>query len=103
MKLKERISVLPTGWLTYGLAGLVLLLTLFACVRQKTLLWEDTSDNENGFRIYRVIGQEMHVIGEVGPGVTRFVDQNAPAQSCYVVTAFNHSGESTPTPLVCGR
>lgn len=64
--------------------------------------WKDTSANEDGFRVYRITDHGTRVIAEVGAGVTEFVDRNAPARSCYRVTAFNGSGESLATPVVCG-
>jgi titin len=66
-----------------------------------TLSWQDTSENENGFRIYRITGDQKKLIAEVAPNVTRYVDQNAPRDACYVVTAFNAAGESTPTGSAC--
>ena len=77
-------------------------LLVFACVHDQKLAWEDTSQNENGFRIYRVVGEDKRLIGEVGPNITRFVDRGAPAGACYLVTAFNDEGESAPTRVVCG-
>jgi hypothetical protein len=74
-----------------------------ACMHDQRLAWQDTSQNEKGFRIYRVVGGEKRLIGEVGPNVTNFVDHGAPAGSCYVVTAFNDEGESPPTSIVCGK
>jgi len=76
---------------------------IFACTATtRTLSWEDTSQNEEGFRIYRVVGKERKIIAEVGPNVTRYVDRNAPPNACYVVTAFNAVGESAPSNPVCG-
>jgi hypothetical protein len=92
-------------------AGQVLLFLLMAtgggfyfpgCSAQSmTLSWQDTSQNEDGFRIYRIINDQKEVIAEVGPNVTRFVDKDAPRNSCYVVTAFNAVGESDPTGATC--
>jgi hypothetical protein len=66
-----------------------------------TLSWQDTSNNEDGFRIYRSSGDQKRIIGEVGPNVTRYIDNQAPPNACYVVTAFNAAGESTPTGSAC--
>ncbi|HEX9786405.1 MAG TPA: hypothetical protein VGB09_00190 [Candidatus Binatia bacterium] len=66
-----------------------------------TLFWQDTSENEDGFRIYRITEIEKKIIAEVGPNVTRYVDRNAPRKACYVVTAFNAAGESVPTGSAC--
>ena len=37
--------------------------------------WEDTSDNEKGFRIYRVMPKGKTKIAEVGPNVTSYITQ----------------------------
>ncbi|MGH7793958.1 MAG: hypothetical protein ACREQ2_03510 [Candidatus Binatia bacterium] len=66
-----------------------------------TLSWQDTSANEEGFRIYRITNDQKKIIAEVGPNVTRYSDKEAPRNACYVVTAFNAAGESTPTGSVC--
>lgn len=75
--------------------------TLACNTRALTLSWQDTSENEDGFRIYRVANNEKEFIAEVGPNVTRYVDKNAPRGACYVVTAFNAAGESTATKSAC--
>jgi hypothetical protein len=56
------------------------------------LSWEDVSDNEDGFRIYR----NGVVIGEVGAGENVFDDSTVVlhGQYTYSVTAFNGAGES---------
>lgn len=66
-----------------------------------TITWQDTSANEQGFRIYRITNQQKVAIAEVGPNVTEYTDANAPSGACYVVTAFNASGESPPTNSTC--
>jgi hypothetical protein len=66
-----------------------------------TITWQDTSSNEQGFRIYRIANQKKTVIAEVGPNVTQFTDANSPREACYTVTAFNTAGESPPTHSVC--
>jgi hypothetical protein len=75
---------------------------IFACnATTRTLSWEDTSQNEEGFRIYRVVGKDRKIIAEVGPNVTQYVDRNAPPNACYIITAFNAVGESSPSNFVC--
>jgi hypothetical protein len=56
------------------------------------LSWEDVSDNEDGFRIYR----NGVAIGETGPGENVFDDSTVVlhGQYTYSVTAFNAAGES---------
>ena len=65
------------------------------------LHWEDTSDNEKGFRIYRVAPKGKTKIGEVGANVTDYIDKSPPPKACYVVTAFNSAGESDPSNVSC--
>jgi hypothetical protein len=78
------------------------LLFFFACGKQSALLkWEDTSDNEEGFRIYRITTKDTTKIAEVGPNVTTYVDQNAVSGACYAVSAFNSGGESSPSNTAC--
>src|ERR1700752_1375508 len=62
---------------------------------------ERHSSNEGGFRIYRITGNQITKIAEVGPNITSYSDQAAPPKACYVVVAFNSGGESPPTPKVC--
>jgi hypothetical protein len=63
--------------------------------------WEDTSDNEKGFRIYRVTPKGKTKIAEVGPNVTTYIDKTSLSNACYVVTAFNSAGESDPSNTSC--
>jgi len=75
---------------------------LLACnASPMTLSWQDTSENEEGFRIYRIANHEKKLIAEVGPNVTQYIDKNAPAGACYIVTAFNAAGESAATDSAC--
>ena len=88
-----------------GLAAILsmpLVAFALACnTKALTLSWQDTSENEDGFRIYRVANNEKKFIAQVGPNVTRYVDKNAPPGACYVVTAFNAAGESAATKSAC--
>jgi hypothetical protein len=84
------------------LAAISAAVCIFACnATTRTLSWEDTSQNEEGFRIYRVVGKDRKIIAEVGPNVTQYVDRNAPPNSCYIIPAFNAVGESSPSNFVC--
>src|SRR5262245_40390851 len=65
------------------------------------LHWEDTSDNEKGFRIYRITPEGKTKIGEVGANVTTYIDKTAVSNACYVVTAFNSAGESDLSNTNC--
>jgi hypothetical protein len=85
-----------------GLFLLVFCFCLFACGRRTAhLKWEDTSDNEDGFRIYRITAKETTKIAEVGPNVTFYIDKEALSGTCYVVSAFNSAGESSPSNTSC--
>jgi len=63
------------------------------------LSWQDNSNDEDGFLIYRALkaaGGKPQVVSSVGPNVTTFVDTlSAPAdgddQYCYAVVAFKYS------------
>ena len=88
---------------TLSISYVAAALTVSACMHDQKLAWQDTSQNENGFRIYRVVGQEKRLVGEVGANVTQFIDRRAPAGACYIVTAFNDEGESPPTSVACGK
>lgn len=78
-------------------AILVSCFCLCACGQNAARLnWEDTSDNEDGFRIYRAVP-----IAEVGPNVTTFVDKNAVPGSCYAVQSFNSAGGSVSISVTC--
>jgi hypothetical protein len=75
---------------------------LFACGKQSaSLKWEDTSDNEEGFRIYRITAKDTKKIAEVGSNVTSYVDRDAVSGACYAVSAFNSAGESSPSNTAC--
>jgi hypothetical protein len=65
------------------------------------LNWEDTSNNEKGFRIYRVMPKGKTKIAEVGANITSYTDKSALSNACYVVTAFNSAGESDPSNVAC--
>ena len=87
---------------TFSVPAAALLFTLACNTRAFTLSWHDTSENEDGFRIYRVANNQKVFIAQVGPNVTQYVDKNAPPGACYIVTAFNAAGESAATKSACG-
>lgn len=78
-----------------------LLFTVACNTSAMTLSWQDTSENEDGFRIYRIANNHKTFIAEVGPNVTQYVDKNAPRGACYIVTAFNAAGESSTSNSAC--
>jgi len=61
------------------------------------LSWQDNSDNEEGFRIYRNGNQ----ITTIGPNLTEYTDTDLQEDTSYTyrVAAFNESGESSSEPL----
>lgn len=69
-----------------------------------TVTWQDNSDNETGFVIYRdgsttVQAQAASKVGEVGAGVTKFLDTTISLANDYhySVVSKNADGESTQT------
>jgi len=63
------------------------------------LTWDDNSDNEEGFRIYR----NGNRVSTVGPNSTKFVHKGLQGETryCYEVVAYNRSGESGSTNRNC--
>ncbi len=63
------------------------------------LSWQDNSDNEEGFRIYR----NGNRVATVGANTTSYVHKNLESETryCYQVVAFNSSGESKETNRNC--
>lgn len=81
---------------------IMLAVFLHACSKKPVnLSWEDTSNNEDGFRIYRVTAEGKTKIAEVGANVTTYTDKSPLPKACYVVTAFNSAGESAPSNVSC--
>jgi uncharacterized repeat protein (TIGR01451 family) len=67
------------------------------------LTWEDNSDNENGFYIYRKTGDQYVQFEYVGPNVTNYLDTDLFCGElwCYKVSAYNSSGESSLSNSDC--
>ncbi len=76
-------------------AGLV---AVAAAARQVNLTWQDTSLNENGFRVERSQngGKSWTLVGSVGANSTIYVDGTVNARKTYLyrVRAFNDGGNS---------
>jgi regulation of enolase protein 1 (concanavalin A-like superfamily) len=73
-----------------------------------TLSWQDNSNNETGFHIYRSGYSESEwnfvLVKSVGANETTFIDRNLSASTnyYYVISAFNNNGESDWTSSVMG-
>jgi N-acetylneuraminic acid mutarotase len=67
-------------------------------VSQARVTWSDNADNEDGYRIYRKLGDggTYALVGTVDPNETEFLDNGLAANSTYIyrVVAFNALGES---------
>ena len=83
------------------LAAVMFFLLVCCSTKRMTIAWQDTSENEQGFRVYRITSQQKTVIAEVGPNITQYTDSDAPPDACYIVTAFNAAGESAATNSAC--
>jgi hypothetical protein len=102
LNIEPSLKVRPQIKHTAGLFLLIFCFCLFACGKQSAhLKWEDTSDNEEGFRIYRITPNDTTKIAEVGPNVTNYIDQDALPRACYAVSAFNSAGQSSPSNTAC--
>ena len=69
-----------------------------------TLSWSDKSNNEDGFRIERMVsGGVLAQIAQVGANVTSYSDANLTSglNYCYVVRAFNSAGTSDASNAAC--
>jgi hypothetical protein len=69
-----------------------------------TVTWQDNSDNETGFVVYRngsTTSQTRSKVGEVGANTTKFLDTDIQLSSdySYSVAAKNAEGESSQAPL----
>ncbi len=60
------------------------------------LTWDDNSNNETGFNVYRLEGEFMTLVGTVGTNITTIDDTDLLPNSpyYYIVRAFNDVGES---------
>jgi fibronectin type 3 domain-containing protein len=78
---------------------------LFAFTLSSTevlLNWEDNSEDEDGFYIYRRTGQaDFARVATLGTDITQYIDANLTPLTAYLyrVTAFKGSSESTPTNI----
>ena len=67
------------------------------------LAWTDTSDNEDGFKIERLVGGIVDATLTVPANVTSYIDSALVAGTvyCYRVEAFNSAGDSNPSNQGC--
>lgn len=69
-----------------------------------TLSWSDRSNNEDGFRIERMVsGGTLAQIATVSANTTSYIDANLTSglNYCYVVRAFNSAGISDASNAAC--
>ena len=82
-----------------------MLLYGFSEVRAGTLhlAWIDTSDNEAGFKIERLVGSTIDKTISIGANSTSYIDTSLTkgVLYCYRVRAFNSAGESLPGEQPC--
>ena len=60
------------------------------------LHWEDTSENEKGFRIYRITPKGKIKMAEVSANVTTYIDKRPASKACYTVTRLSILQRSLP-------
>ncbi len=76
-----------------------------ASASQINIVWQDTSNNENGFIVQRSIdsGSYSDIQTINSPNVTTFSDMGLSAgpSYCYKVKAFNNAGQSAPSSAAC--
>ena len=91
--------------LRFSLLLAALFFTAPAAAAQLTLVWTDTSNNEDGFRIERRIsGGNFAQIAAVAANVTSFIDSSvtAGATYCYRVRAYKQQHASAYSNEACG-
>ena len=67
------------------------------------LTWQDNSDNEDGFKIYRRSGTEYYYLAWVGPNVTTYwdIELYCGQHWCYKVRAFRNGSNSPFSNAAC--
>jgi hypothetical protein len=67
------------------------------------LAWIDTSENEEGFQIERLVGGLIDRTISIGPNTTSYIDTGLTkgVTYCYRVRAFNSAGESLASEQPC--
>lgn len=69
------------------------------------LIWQDNSNNEQGFKIYRKSGSNWYRIGTVARNVTKFWDTELPCGTLfsYKVRAYNVDGNSSYSNIASAK
>ena len=94
-------------WCVFGAAVLIFLAgsPVFGQQLKIELVWADNSNNEDGFRVERKVGQtgDYAFLITVGPNTSTYTDTavNPGETYCYRVKAFNAAGESGYTNEDC--
>jgi Domain of Unknown Function (DUF1080) len=66
------------------------------------LTWTDTSDNEDGFKVERLVAGLVNATLTVPANATSYIDSALGAGTyCYQVKAFNSVGDSNPSNQAC--
>lgn len=70
-----------------------------------SLVWQDNSLNETGFKIYRYNGSTFQYLSSVGVNTVAFTDSGLSCNTSYAyrITAYNDLGESAQTTQVNGQ
>ena len=81
--------ILAILWITTAYAG------------EQSIQWDDNSQHEDGFKVYRGIdGKDFKEIGKTAKNVTKFTDKDVPLGVIvsYRVTAYSNKwGETKPS------
>ena len=62
----------------------------------RTLTWNDNSQGEEGFKVYRLVGEKKTLIETTPPDTVKTKVPHIKG-ACYAVTAFKGSEDTTPT------
>jgi hypothetical protein len=83
--------------------SLLLGLTTWSQAASLRITWEDTSTNEEGFKIERVVAGLVEATMTVGPNTSSYTDYGLTNGSvyCYRVMAFNSAGASPSSNQPC--
>ena len=67
------------------------------------LTWQDNSDNEDGFKIYRRSGTEYYYLDSVGPNVTTYwdIELYCGQHWCYKVAAYRNGSNPSYSNAAC--